>query len=781
MEESLRETEVKLRAILQSAFDAIIIIDEHGAIESFNPAAEKMFGYSAGDLSGKNINLLMPSPFREEHDHYLQHYLATDERRMIGTNREVAALRKDGSVFPVELTINEIRVGQQRWFSGILRDITERKREKTRYLQKTSELQAIFDTFSDLFFRIEADSAILDYHIGRAARFPIFTEKLLGKKSLDVFPQELRSQYQQAIEEVVATGRPLKTEFRLPTAEKVNVFEVRLTPFLKKQVIVVIRDITERSAAEEIVRQSEMRYHALAEVLPVGIFRTDPAGLYVYVNERWCDIANLQPEETYGKGWAQAVHPDDRIRVFEFWNKAIRDKLPFKAEFRFKHRDGVIAWVFAQAVVETGRDGEATGYIGTITDITDRIRADEALRKAHLELEMRVEERTADLRATNRWLRQMITERRQAEIQLREERNFISAILETAGALIVVYDADGRIVRFNRGCQETTGYTFQEVNGRLAWDVFMVADEVELARAAFLELKEGKLRNEYETYWLTKSGEKKLISWSATALRGADGLAKYVIGTGIDVTDSRKAEEESRQHQAELAHFARLCTMGEMATGLAHELNQPLAAIVSYTQGCVRRLLAGNDNSNQLLEAMQQVTRQAQRAGEIIRRMRNFVSKGEPQRASVHINDILSEVVGMAKIEIKKNNVAVKARLAEHLPSVSVDMIQIEQVVLNLIRNAIEAMGSTEPAARSLTITTAKTADRMIEVAISDTGEGLPGGDPDKVFDPFFTTKKDGMGMGLAISRSLIEAHGGKLWAERNSDRGTTFRFTLPI
>lgn len=779
-QEALRESESRLRAILNAAIDAIIVIDERGVIETFNPAAEQMFGYEAKEILGENIAQLMPAPFREQHDHYLRHYLATDERKIIGIGREVIGQRKDNTTFPMELTVSEVKLGQKRWFTGIIRDISERKREKNRYLQKTSEMQAIFDAFPDLFFRLDSDGTILDYHAGQMSRLQLPMEKMIGRKLPDIFPPKAGQQYQRAIAHIVQTGTPIGIESHVELDQRGIIFEARLVPYLKKQVIVIVRDITERKQAEESLQNSELRYQALAELLPVGIFRCDATGRFIYTNERWLEIASLTSEQALGHGWLTSIHPDDRAQISDLWSKSLLTHQVFKAEFRFRHEDGVVAWVFGQAVVELDSSGVATGYIGTITDITDRIKADEALRKAHLELEMRVEERTADLRATNRWLRQMVTERKQAENALREERNFISAILETAGALVVVYDAAGNIIRFNRGCQETTGYAFEDVKGSQPWNRLGLAEETADVRAVFEELARGASRNEHEHHWRRRDGESRLIAWSNTVIRDDNNAVKYIISTGIDITDRRKAEEEARQHQAELVHVSRLSTMGEMATGLAHELNQPLAAIVSYTQGCVRRIAAGNNNPRELIDAMQQVTKQAQRAGEIIRRMRNFVSKGETQRVSVHVNDILREVLGIAKSEIRKQNVHLRAQLAEQLPPVQVDMIQVEQVLLNLVRNAVEAMNSTDENARELAFETSLTSDGMVQVAIRDSGEGLPMENPDKVFDPFFTTKSTGMGMGLAISKSLIEAHGGRLWATRNPSRGTTFHFTLP-
>lgn len=249
-QEALRESESRLRAILNAAIDAIIIIDEHGAIETFNPAAEKMFGYVAREIVGENIKQLMPAPYRDEHDHYLRHYLATGERKIIGIGREVVGQRKDSTTFPMELTVSEVKLGQKRWFTGIIRDISERKREKNRYLQKTSEMQAIFEAFPDLFFRLDSDGTILDYHSGQMSRLQFPMEKLIGKKLPDIFPPKAGQQYQKAITHVVQTGTPIGIESHVELDQRGIIFEARLVPYLKKQVIVIVRDITERKQAE---------------------------------------------------------------------------------------------------------------------------------------------------------------------------------------------------------------------------------------------------------------------------------------------------------------------------------------------------------------------------------------------------------------------------------------------------------------------------------------------------------------------------------------------------
>ncbi len=264
----------------------------------------------------------------------------------------------------------------------------------------------------------------------------------------------------------------------------------------------------------------------------------------------------------------------------------------------------------------------------------------------------------------------------------------------------------------------------------------------------------------------------------ARAIRWVDGrMVKLYVAT--DITDRKQAEETARQQQEKLQMTARLITVGEMASTLAHEINQPLAAIVNYNMGSVRRLRAGDWNADELLEALEKSGAQAERAGRIIQRVREFVRKREPAFAACALNDIIAGVSKMIEIEAEKSSVGLRLDLAPSLPPVRADRVMIEQVILNLVKNAIEAMRDVQPDARVLTIRTARGVTGAVEIEVADRGRGLPAQLENNLFTPFFTTKPDGMGMGLNICRSMVELHDGRLWADRNPAGGSTFHFTL--
>ena len=238
-------------------------------------------------------------------------------------------------------------------------------------------------------------------------------------------------------------------------------------------------------------------------------------------------------------------------------------------------------------------------------------------------------------------------------------------------------------------------------------------------------------------------------------------------------------EEKAREHRSQLAHVSRLGTMGELASGLAHELNQPLTAIANFTRGCIRRLQKDDPDLPAILSAMDYSVREAERAAQIIKRLRNFVAKGEVSRSLTSINDSIRMVLELSENEINRFGITVDLQLDEDLPDILADRIQIEQVVLNLLRNSIESLQSIRPP-RVISINTSD-GDHTITVTLKDNGPGISNENRQNLFHPFFTTKKQGMGLGLSISRSIIEAHGGQLSILDTDHDSCAFRFTLPI
>jgi C4-dicarboxylate-specific signal transduction histidine kinase len=269
---------------------------------------------------------------------------------------------------------------------------------------------------------------------------------------------------------------------------------------------------------------------------------------------------------------------------------------------------------------------------------------------------------------------------------------------------------------------------------------------------------------------------------SVSLVKDHAGSPAYFIAVVEDVTPRIKAEEQASQRQQELTHAARLATMGEMASGLAHEINQPLSAIVNYSSGCLRRLDNDSLDEGEQRRVIELINEQADRAAEIMKRLRNFVRKAEPEREVVDLSDVIENVRRFIDKEAREQKVEIHISIEKDLPLVYADPIQIEQVLLNLVRNALDAMLGPDILKRELFIKSVKTDSGYVEVTVRDTGVGISPENMAMIFDPFFSTKKDGTGLGLSISQSLIEAHDGKLWVEKAfAGEGMEFFFTLPI
>ena len=485
------------RAIVDIAVDAIIVIDRRGVVVSLNRAAERMFGYTVSDVVGNNVRMLMPEPYRGEHDGYLDRYQRTGEKRIIGLGREVTGRRRDGSTFPMDLSVGEANQRGERFFVGIIRDITGRK------------------------------------------------------------------------------------------------------------------------AAELAVRESELRLRALLDTLPDGVIVIDETGLI--------QSCSSSAERLFGYTEAEILGRNVSLLM--------------PSPYREAH------------------DGYLERYLRT------------------------------------------------------GERRIIGI---------------GRVVVGLR----KSGETFP------------------------MELGIGEFPH---------------------------GGRRFFTGFVRDLTERQRTEKRVQDLQSELLHVSRLSTMGQMASTLAHELNQPLTAITNYLQAA-RRLVAGSSPASggpTAEEVMDKAITQATRAGEVIRRLRDFVAKGEAERRIEVLNKVVEEATALALVGAKQFGVRTDFSLDPAVPPVFIDKVQVQQVVLNLVRNAVEAMEGS--ARRELLVSTGCVEGGTVaEVRVSDTGPGLAAEVVERLFQPFITTKKAGMGLGLSICREIVEAHGGRLAAEPNPTGGVIFRFTLP-
>ena len=415
-----------------------------------------------------------------------------------------------------------------------------------------------------------------------------------------------------------------------------------------------------------------------------------------------------------------------------------------------------------------------------------------------------------------------ITMHRENEARLRIERDRAQQYLDIAGVILVAINDQGTVVLINRKGTDLLGYEESEILGRNWFDNFLPGSIGSSVKEVFGQLMSGE--NEpveyYENPVLTRNGEERLIAWRNIILRDESGSITATLSSGEDITERKQAEaqlthyqehleqlvtqrtaqlsdaneqlreayrhrmqieEQMQEHQAQLAHVCRLSTMAELATTIAHELNQPLSAVTNYARGIRRRVEDSATLSPEILNALDQIVAQAERAAKVIQRTRDYVTKRQVRRQDVNLMEVIAAAVELITPKAKRSSVRILTRCASELPVIRADQIQLEQVFVNLLSNAIEAIESTSQRSGEIKLCVEIKPGQMIEVCVEDNGPGMPSQVVDRLFDPFVTTKPEGMGMGLSITRSIVEAHGGQFWINTDVSSGVSFHFTLPI
>ncbi len=497
-EERAHRLEREFQAVLDAAVDAVVLFDHEGRIELLNHAGERMFGYNEQEVIGLRVNLLLPEPYRSQHDDYLGHHIEAGEPRIIGIGRELLAKRRDGGEFSAELAVGRVQGTDPPRFVGFIRDVTVRRNAEEALRRSEAQLTIAQEIANLGNYVVHLDGKFEDYWSPHLYR-------VLGRRYGELY-----------------------------------------------------------------------------------------IGVYDY----------LEP----------MVHPADRAR----WQQARRELeahgRTMDIEYRVIHPDGSLRYV--HHIAQTSRAPE------------------------------------------------------------------------------------GRIIR--------------------------------------------------------------------------------QVGTLHDITDRRRAEDEARQMQDRIAHFGRISTMGEMAAGLAHEVNQPLTAIATYAQACQRLIATRGSATDEIAMALDHIGAQALRAGEVIRRLRQFVKNREVRRELLDANRLLDDVLMLAQTDARHHGVRIVLERASKALQVQADAVQIQQVILNLVRNSIDAMLEVPEARREILLRAGLDAEGDVELMVADRGTGVDPGVTAELFDPFFTTKQGGTGLGLSISRSIVRAHGGKLWCSANPGGGARFFFTLP-
>ena len=546
-------------------------------------------------------------------------------------------------------------------------------------------------------------------------------------------------------------------------------------------------DITEqhqaRAALEKAfteIKKSEDQLRIIIDTIPTLAWCTLPDGSAEFINQRWLDYMGLSAEEARDWGWRVAIHDEDSTELVETWRAAVATGEPFEAEARLRRADGEYRWFLFRAVPLRDELGNIIQWYGTNTDIEDRKQAEEIRTAQGRQAGVRADVSAALSKPAHsgeflRGSAEAIVRHLGAAFARIWTLNKEKSMLELQASAGRYTHLDGPHSRIPIG-KLKIGLIAQEKKPYLTNDVM---NDPRVTDKAWAQ-NEGMVS--FAGYPLVV--QDRVVGVMAMFAR--QRLSAATLDTLASVADSiaqgierKRAEEELHKAQSELAHVTRVMTMGELAASIAHEVNQPLAAIVANGSACLRWLIGDSPDLGEARESAQRIIRDGKRASDVISRIRGLVRKTALEKTPLDINQAVREVINLTQSEAVGKGVALRTELASELPFVPGDRVQLQQVILNLVMNGIEAMNTVTDRPREMLIRSSHYESDKVLVAVQDSGIGIDSQNLEKIFDTFYTTKSQGMGMGLAISRSIVENHGGRLWATANEGRGATFQFTL--
>ena len=532
-------------------------------------------------------------------------------------------------------------------------------------------------------------------------------------------------------------------------------------------------DITEHKKLEEFLKESEKKYRAIFENTGTATMIIEEDMTISMINTEFEKLTGYSKEEVEGKkSWAEFVMPEDlkNIKQHHDSRRINPEDAPHHHELQFIDRHGKVKEVFA--TVDMIPDTKQS--IVSALDITERKHAEEELSNYKDKLEKLVDARTQELK-------QKISEQKQTEKRLRESEVRYRTVADFTYDWEYWENPDRTLLYVSPSCERITGYKPEEFikKPRLMQDIILSEDK-DIWHSHRQKILQEKKRHTIQFRIRKKNGEVAWIEHACRTVTDEEGNSLGYRVNNRDVTERKLTQEEANRLREELAHLTRSATLGELTASLAHELGQPLTAILSNAQAAQRFLAGDTPDVEEIREIVKDIISDDQRASEVVHRLRAMMKKEPKKLEPLQINEVIREVENLIKSDALIRNIVVELDLDVDLPEVLGDRIQLQQVILNLIMNGFEAMMEKKPEKRRLVIRTKLHDKENIEVAVKDSGEGIEKRKEKELFEPFYSTKSEGLGMGLAIVHSTIETHGGRVWATNNRDHGATFYFTLP-
>jgi PAS domain S-box-containing protein len=742
-EQARRESEREWRLIVNTIPGLVALLAATGEVEVVNRQLLEYFGQTLEELRQWGTNgTVHPEDLPHVADVFSRSIASGSPYQIVQRFRRSDGVYRwfENSGYPVHDATGRVT----RW-CVLLTDIDERKRAEDALRESERESRLIVDSIPGMVAvftpagELEFVNRQIIEYFGRTL------EELRRWGSDDTTHPDDRPRIVELFTRAVASGQPFDWESRARRFDGVYRWHrTRGFPLRDAGGHIVrwynlIVDIDERKRAEEALAASERNLQLIIDTIPALAWSARTDGSAEFFSQHYLDYMGLSAEQAKDRGWTAAVHPDDLSGLAATWQRIMSSEAPGEAEARLRRHDGEYRWFLFRANPLRDETGRVVKWYGVNADIEDRKRAE------------------AELRRTYTYL---------AEAQR----------LSRCGSFFSDFTTDERI-------WSDELYRILEIDPttRVTGQLFrsMVhPEDLPLYDAEFARLAAG---HNLETAFriVTARGAVKHLRSVCHIVDWKNGRP-VCFGAVQDVTETVVAEEALNRARSELAHVARVTTLGALTASIAHEVNQPLSGIITNASTCLRMLDADPPNLDGARETARRTIRDGHRASDVVARLRALFSKKEFTLEAMDLNEATREVIALSSSDLQRDRVVLRSELADDLPPVVGDRVQLQQVILNLLLNAAEATREVDDRAREVTIRTEREDDARVRVTVRDTGVGLDDQSMGKVFDAFYTTKSGGMGIGLSVSRSIVDRHGGRLWAEPNDGPGATFAFSIP-
>lgn len=724
--DALAASERRYRNLFEQAQDGIVIADpKTGKILDANPFMAALTGYARAELLNKTVVDLAPADVRADTEATLRRVVAAGQARF-----ERLLQHKDGRVISVDVSVRMVDLAEQTVVMGVVYDMSERRRAEA----ETLRLGRILDESSNEIYAFRADTLrFVNVNRGALQNLGYSLEELHRLTPLDLKPEFTQESFERLLYPL-RRGSSEQVTFVTQNRRKdgsLYPVEVRLHLSRREEpplFVAIVMDISERRRAEYEIDESRRKLESVVTSAPVVLWAVDRDGVFTLSEGKGLAQLSLAPGEVVGRSVFDVYR--DYPNVLAHVRRALAGE-SFTAEVN-------VAALWFEVHYAPARDPQAQliGAMGVAVDIT---------------------------------------ERRHAEQLLRAERDFSSAVLETVGSMVIVLDSEGRIVRFNRACENLTGYRFDEIKGQYIWERLIPSEQVGAVKEVFANLTAGSHHSHYENDWLTRRGERRLVAWSNTNLIDTDGKVAFIIATGVDITDRRHAEAEREQLLAELQ--TRNAEMENFVYTVSHDLKNPLITIGGFASLLDRDIASGKLElaRDSIAEINKAVTLLKQHIEDMLTLSRagRVIADTRP----VHLSQLITEV--LASMHERVDAAGAVISVMPGLPEVVVSEEGFRRVYTNLIDNALKYRRAGVTPRVDIGWHRAGTALRLF---VRDNGVGIKAQYLERVFSLFqrLDTRIEGTGVGLAISRRVVEAHGGNMWVESEFDSGSTFWLSLP-